>query len=157
VSADRPDVDADSSWLTLDEAGQRLGLSKDAVRKRIARGRLEARPANDGTTRVLVTAATPAGPGSDGAGQVQDSPELVRLTVQLDGALERLEGMIRELVEARERAARAEGAADALAGRVQDVSASLALERARADRLETALAEARRPWLARVIEGLRRR
>ena len=32
-----------------------------------------------------------------------------------------------------------------------------ALERARADRLEAALAEARRPWLARVLEGLRRK
>ena len=30
-------------------------------------------------------------------------------------------------------------------------------ERARGDRLEAALAEARRPWLAKVIEGLRRK
>src|SRR5919206_2603047 len=120
MPSDRPDNSADTSWLTLDEAGQRLGLSKDALRKRIARGRLEARLANDGTTRVLVTSATPAGPGLDGSGQTQDSPELVRLTVQLDDALERLEGMTRELIEARERAARAEGTAEALAGRVQD-------------------------------------
>jgi len=31
------------------------------------------------------------------------------------------------------------------------------LERARADRLEAVLAAARRPWLARVLEGLRRK
>jgi hypothetical protein len=31
----------------------------------------------------------------------------------------------------------------------------LALERARGDRLEAALAEARRRWLAKVLEGLR--
>src|SRR5437660_12288720 len=84
MSADRPDNGADTSWLTLDEAGQRLGLSKDALRKRIDRGRIEARLGNDGTTRVLVTSATPPGPGLDGAGQVQDSPELVRIAVQLD-------------------------------------------------------------------------
>src|SRR3954470_22058186 len=125
MSADRPDNGADTSWLTLDEAGQRLGLSQDALRKRIARSRLEARLGNDGTARVLVTSATPAGPGADGAGQVQDSPELVRLTVQLDDALERLKGMTRELMEARERAARAEGASDALSGRVHDLSGAL--------------------------------
>jgi hypothetical protein len=157
MSADRPDNGADTSWLSLDEAGQRLGLSKDALRKRIARGRLEARLGNDGTTRVLVTSATLPGPGLDGAGQALDSPELVRLAVQLDDALERLESVTRELMEARERAARAEGAAETLSGRVQDVSATLAAERARADRLEAALAEARRPWLAKVLEGLRRK
>jgi hypothetical protein len=157
MSADRPDNGADTSWLTLDEAGQQLGLSKDALRKRIARGRLEARLGNDGTTRVLVTSATPPGPGLDGFGQVLDSPELVRLAVQLDDALERLEGTARDLMEARERAARAEGAAEALSGRVQDLSGVLSAERARGDRLEAALAEARRPWLAKVLEGLRRK
>jgi len=30
-------------------------------------------------------------------------------------------------------------------------------EQVRADRLEAALAEARRPWLAKVLEGLRRK
>src|SRR4051812_39465850 len=112
MSADRLNSGADTSWLTLDEAGQRLGLSKDALRKRIVRGRIEARLGNDGTTRVLVTSATPPGPGLDGAGQERDSPELVRLAVQLDDTFERLEGVTRELMEARERAARAEGTAE---------------------------------------------
>ncbi len=30
-------------WLTLDEAGERLGVSADAVRMRVRRGRLESR------------------------------------------------------------------------------------------------------------------
>src|SRR4051812_42824557 len=157
MSVDRPDSSADTPWLTLDEAGQRLGLSKDALRKRITRGRLEARLGNDGTTRVLVTSATPLGPGLDGPGQATDSPELVRLAIQLDDALERLEGATRELMEARERSARAEGTAEALSGRVQDLSGALGIERARGDRLEAALAEARRPWLARMLDGLRRK
>src|SRR3954447_26760160 len=133
MSADRPDTGADTSWLSLDEAGQRLGLSKDALRKRIARGRLEARLGNDGTTRVLVTSATPPGPGLDGHGQGADSPELVRVTVQLDDALERHEGVTRDVMEARERAARAEGTAEALSGRVHDLSEALGAERLRAD------------------------
>ena len=49
-----------------------------------------------------------------------------------------------------ERAARAEG--EAAAARAQ-----LERELARGDRLEAALAEARRPWLAKVLEGLRRK
>ena len=39
----------------------------------------------------------------------------------------------------------------------RDLTAALARAEARADRLEAALAEARRPWLARVLEGLRRK
>ena len=38
-----------------------------------------------------------------------------------------------------------------------ELSSALAKSEARADRLEAALAEARRPWLARVLEGLRRK
>src|SRR3954464_6445022 len=95
VSADRPDNGTDTSWLTLDEAGQRLGLSKDALRKRITRGRLEARLGNAAPPLVLSPSATPLGPGLDGPGQATDSPELVRLAIQLDDALERLEGATR--------------------------------------------------------------
>lgn len=34
---------ANRTWLTLEEAGEQLGCSADAVRMRIRRGRLEAR------------------------------------------------------------------------------------------------------------------
>lgn len=34
---------ADRRWLTLEEAGARLGISADAVRMRVKRGRLEHR------------------------------------------------------------------------------------------------------------------
>ena len=68
------------------------------------------------------------------------------------------------LEELLERAARAEGelvARDALLATKEELvatlTATLAHERARADRLEAALVEARRPWLARVLDGLRRR
>ena len=43
---------------------------------------------------------------------------------------------------------------DAVAG---ELRAALAKAEARADRLEAALVEARRPWLARVLDGLRRK
>ncbi len=37
------------------------------------------------------------------------------------------------------------------------LTAALARTEARADRLEAALVEARRPWLARLLEALRRK
>ena len=40
---------------------------------------------------------------------------------------------------------------------VATLTAALTKAEARADRLEAALAEARRPWLAKVLEGLRRK
>ena len=59
------------------------------------------------------------------------------------------------------RVARAEGELAAEQRRNAELVATLtaALNKAetRADRLEAALAEARRPWLARVLEGLRRK
>jgi hypothetical protein len=39
----------------------------------------------------------------------------------------------------------------------QTLTATLTAERARADRLEAALAEARRPLLLRLVDGLQRR
>ena len=43
------------TWLTLDEAGERLGCTADAVRMRVKRGRLEAKTQG---RRVYVSAAS---------------------------------------------------------------------------------------------------
>jgi hypothetical protein len=130
----------DATWLPLSQAGQRLGLSRGALRKRIARGRLEARRGNDGLVRVLVTGETEPGRGQDGAGPGRDGARTVPETVHLLSAL----------AELRERCGRAEGECTALRAQVIDLQA----ER---DRLEAALAETRRPWLARLLEAVRRR
>jgi len=47
-------------WLTLAEAGERLGCSPDAVRMRVRRGRLEARRQG---RRIYVSAASVERPG----------------------------------------------------------------------------------------------
>ena len=44
----------DGSWLTYTEAGQRLGISSEAVRLRLRRGSLKGTRGNDGTPRVWV-------------------------------------------------------------------------------------------------------
>jgi regulator of protease activity HflC (stomatin/prohibitin superfamily) len=151
------DNDQDGSWLTLDEAAQKLGLSKDALRKRVLRGKLHAQRGNNGTIRVLVTSEMLAGHVQDEPGHVQDGLGTGHLLVQLEEVREQAAALARELAQAMERAARAEGRGEAILTAISELREALAAERARADRLEAALAEARRPWLARVIEGLKRK
>ncbi len=77
------------------------------------------------------------------------------------GQVEELAELRLALTEASTRAARAEGELAVEQRRSAelhaDLTAALAKAEARVDRLEAALAEARRPWLARVLEGLRRK
>ncbi len=70
---------------------------------------------------------------------------------------EALAELQREVTELATVAASAKGELAAELRRSADLAATLAVERSRADRLEAALAEARRPWLAKVLEGLRRK
>jgi hypothetical protein len=157
---------ATASWLRPVEAAAALGVTPEAIRARIRRGTLETRPGNDGRLRVLVplteraASTTPNGrdhnadatrPGGDRARPGAAEAELV----------EELKELRAKLTEARERAARAEGRAEelaaALAAEQARGEATLAKAEARADRLEAELRESRRPWLAKVLEGLRRK
>jgi hypothetical protein len=143
------DADQPGQWLSLAEASQRLGATVDALRKRVRRGQLEARRGNDGLVRVLVLDQPPAGHGlADVQPEAGHEPDGADLEVAL---------LREELTEARERAAKAEGIAEAMASRIQDMASALSKAEARADRLEAALAEARRPLLLRVLDGLRRK
>ena len=76
--------------------------------------------------------------------------------------------LLEELAELRERCGRAESLAESRAEHIASLLDNMVMERAvmaeslakaeaRADRLEAALAEARRPWLARLVEAVRRR
>ena len=102
---------------------------------------------------------------SDGAGPQALVEELLERATRAEDEVNRWRG---KAEEAGQRAARAGGELAAEQRRSADLTATLAaeremaramlaLERARADRLEAALAEARRPWLAKVLEGLRRK
>jgi hypothetical protein len=133
-----PDDEAGpGQWLSLAELTARSGAHIDRIRswyKRASKaGRVRTRKGNDGHVRVWATA------------------ELVS-------------ELRTSLGEARERAARAESEARHLLGRAAKAETDLAGLAARVEvqerlitTLEAALAEARRPWLAKVIEGLRRK
>ncbi|MDP9476580.1 MAG: hypothetical protein M3R38_13005 [Actinomycetota bacterium] len=74
--------DAAGRWLDVRQAADALGLSSDAVRKRIARGTLRSRKGEDGSVSVWL----------DAAGQWQDKD-------QPNGGTEAGRGLDSELVE----------------------------------------------------------
>jgi hypothetical protein len=157
VAGEEAEAQADlGRWLTLTELAAQTGRRLEGVRswaKRGARaGRIRTRKNNRGEVQVWATAEVLAElePEETSVDQVADL-----------GHQEEVAELRLALTEAATRAARAEGELAAEQRRNTelraDLTAALAKAETRADRLEAALAEARRPWLAKVIEGLRRR
>jgi hypothetical protein len=96
-------MDEGGRWLPVDETAKLLGISTDAVRKRIRRGKLEARQGNDGLLRVLIpsdalldkdgTQPDMSGHVSDSLGQERTETERWRALAEERGmALARAEG-----------------------------------------------------------------
>ena len=141
VSRDDRRDEPPGRWVPLALAVRELGISRAAVYRRIRAGTLDARPRGNRGLEVLVR--DDRDEGRDDRDRLAD----VSRDETRDIELAELRLRVEQLVE---RAARAE--AEAAATRAQ-----LEREIARADRLEAALAEARRPWLAKVLEGLRRK
>ena len=130
----------DGRWVPIREAARLLGRDPKAIRARIERGTLRWRPAGNHGREVYVTPGMEA-PAEDGPGELPgddhgEAAETVSLMVQVARLEERL------------------AAATSREGDLRALAAEL---RARAERAEAALAEARRPWLAKVLEGLRRK
>ena len=136
------DLQADAGqWLSQSEAALRLGWKLNRVISARRTGRLQARKGNRGEWLVLVHAGLEAEP--------EPGPDPVEAELVAE--------LREEMAELKHSLGRAEGRAEALLQQVSSQAELLAAERARGDRLEAALAEARRPWLARVLEGLRRK
>ena len=153
-----------SSLHLLTEAAERTGLTVDALRKRIRRGKLETVKGNDGLVRVRLTTADvealrlaegqtgqPKSSQSNGSGQTIKALEAEAATQReradkAEQRAERAEGesaTLREQVKSeRERAGRAE--AEREAARIAAASAE-----GEARGLRLALDEARRPFWRR--------
>jgi hypothetical protein len=128
-------------WVPIREAARLLGRDPKAIRARIERGTLRWRPAGNHGREVYVTPDMET-PAEDVPGELpRDAPGEPAETVSLMVQAARLE---------EERLA-------AAATRESDLRALADELRARAERAEAALAESRRPWLAKVLEGLRRK
>jgi hypothetical protein len=135
--------------VPLPQAVRELGVNRATVYRRIRAGTLSTRPRGNRGLEILVRAAD-----RDVAGDV------IR-DVARDGLLERAAHAEGEVASLRTTVAELRAAHAAETALLREALAReadhAALERARADRLEAALAEARRPWLAKVLEGLRRK
>jgi hypothetical protein len=152
---------APGTWLTLSEASSRLGWHLNKVKSAVRRGRLQAKKNNAGNWLVLVPAAlleAASGNAVDVAAGVAED----------DASGDATAVLLEALGDAKERAARADGRAEALLAALSELREThvaergrleqlLAVERARADRLEAALLEARKPALLRLLEAFRRR
>jgi hypothetical protein len=134
--------------LPLAEAASRLGLHPSALRSRIRRGLVIAKKGNDG--RLLVEVVANARPDH---GDATTSPE-----DELHAEIDFMRGQLEAARIAMAKAEAERDAAVATSSAKVDAAERVVTElRDRSDRLEAALAEARRPWLLRVLEALRRR
>jgi predicted RNase H-like nuclease (RuvC/YqgF family) len=164
-------------WINLTQAARRLGWPRERLRSAARRRTIETRRAhNSGELLVLITPelmaqAQPAEPHGPARRPVRETTEadgarehLASLETSLDDAEAQVAGLRADLVKAQaERdAAKAIAAAEMEALRAQlatevaarkavieELKAGLDHERARSERLETMLAEFRRPWWRR--------
>jgi uncharacterized small protein (DUF1192 family) len=134
--------------VAVQEAARRLGRSVDAVRSALRRGRLLGFKGNDGEWRVHLPMD----------GQELDEPdamavlrqELDRLRRELEQARVGIETWRRQAEDSRVSVAE-------LQTRAEMLQAGLDRAHAERDRLAAELAEARKSWLERVLEAIRRR
>jgi hypothetical protein len=129
---------------TLAEAAELTGLSTEALRLRIKRGKLAAERGNDGQPRVRITEAERADFARLLARRrptlTRQAPTLTRQDADNDNATNVLEAAAAAL---HERAARAEAAATALRERAERAEGQAAAEQARAERAEVEAAAER--------------
>ena len=121
-------------WLTWQQAGERFGLSPDAVRMRARRLGWRTQPNNEGRTLVLVPAAAEVRPRERAPERATElSIEIMRLATLLeaaDGRATLAEGRVEQ----------AEQLADRAEKRVDAADADRRSAEARADRAEQAVA-----------------
>ena len=154
-------------WLKLAEAAPQLGLSLDGLRARVRRGQISSRRGNDGRLLVAVNGTVRESAREQGG----DSASTVHESTHEQGqhsAAEPDHAHLADLLAAHERAARAEGELAGLREALARADVTLAAERSRGEGectalraqvavLQAALADARKGWLERVLEAVRRR
>jgi septal ring factor EnvC (AmiA/AmiB activator) len=151
-------------WFTLTELANRTDRKLDAVRAWGQRRRRERRHnwrKNNGgewtveaTPEVLSELASGAALGVT-HGDSGDAEELHEAREEIARLHEALTETHIGHARLEERLAAADRLLTDRAEALDDLRRDRDQERARGDRLEAALAEARRPWLAKVLEGLR--
>jgi hypothetical protein len=167
-------------WLTYAQAGERFGLSSEAVRLRAKRLGWRVQPGNDGRSLVLVPDDVTVRPRPRTPVQSADQPtvqpagqaeEIARLTALLIAANDRVDRADQRVERAEKRAEQAENRADQAITRadsadadrraaIERVDAADAERRAAIERTDAAtaraeVAETRQRWTEDRVEGLR--
>ena len=157
---DKPGQPPDG-WLTLTAAAAQTGHAREALRQRVRRGKLAVMKGNDGVLRVKaadLVGLPPPDNTPDDPGHVQGAA----IDVALDTLAATIDDLRTDLVQARTdldtarndrladhgRAERAEERAKAEADRA-------AMAEVRLVRVEAELADARTPWMVRIIRAWR--
>jgi hypothetical protein len=157
---DEPDQ---GRWLTLAEIAARTGRHIDAVRSWAQRGRRSERLRTQKNNRhelqvwftpELAPELATGNASSASVSALVDDEGTAEAVTELRARVERLN---EALVEARIGRARGEGELVAEARRSADLNAALDHERAERAKLAAELAEARKGWLERLLEAVRRR
>ncbi len=145
-------MDGFSNWVPIPEAARTLGLTPQAIRKRIARGTLESRRNNRGRELVLV-ANRPHEPDSQPTPQPQEPKQEPKNRNRTSAPAVSLED-VRVLLG--EQAQRMQAAHDAALARMQEQADSASVRAERAERLVVRLLteRARAPWWRRWLGGL---
>lgn len=168
-------MDGSTSWLPISEAAPRLGLTVDGLRSRIRRGLVTPKKGNDGRLLVAVSMDSPATghelvmdtvspvPAGDEASELR--AEVMDLRIALARSEEQLtatkavaaaeiEAMRKQLESGLKAMEAGIAARNAV---IEELKAGLDHERARSEALAAELAEARKGWLERLLEAVRRK
>jgi hypothetical protein len=148
MAEDSPgDTSRDPIWLTYQELAARLGMDPQSARRHAVRSRWREVAGNDGRARVAVPETVLAAADEVAAAVV--SPAVPPAIPAAEGLgthfLSQVEALQAEVAEQRERAARAEGVAQARAERIAAVEAER--DAARAELVEFH----RLPWWRRAL------
>jgi hypothetical protein len=135
--------DGPTTWLPIAEAAPRMGLTVDGLRSRIRRGLVRPRKGNDG--RLLVAIST--------TGEVTGHEPVTDIVSDRSEADE----LRSEVLELRVTLARVEERLAAGTRREGDLQGLVTDLRAERDRLSAEFAEARKGWLERLLEAVRRK
>jgi hypothetical protein len=137
----RPEQSMSDAWLTYAQAGERFGLTADAMRMRARRLGWRTQPGNDGRTLLLVPADVVVEPrlrSPEGSPERATEGPAERNEV-VERFLDRLEAGDARAERAEQRAERAEQKTEQAEQRADRNAAQLSEERVRADRLRETL------------------
>jgi hypothetical protein len=150
-------TDTVEHWLTVSAAASRLGLTPDGVKSRIRRGTLRSQLGNNRRLLVAVPVSVSAEHSMDGVAERSTDISADGFANHGDRVTDTVNGHAGLLVQLARLEERLAAQASAHAGERQVLETVIVDLRGERDRLAAELADARKGWLERLLEAVRRR